>query len=59
MTGADSETVDDPGWAPLVVALTAFDLTVCPICSAVVPDLPAHRHRHKVFHAAIQRAVTP
>jgi hypothetical protein len=59
MTGSNGETADDPGWAPLKVALATFDLTVCPICSAVVPDLPAQRLRHEVFHAAIQRAVTP
>jgi hypothetical protein len=59
MAGTDDEAADAPGWAPLTAALATFALTVCQICSAVVPDLPADRDRHALFHAAIRRAVTP
>jgi hypothetical protein len=58
VTDTDAETADDPGWEPLTVAST-LNLSICPFCSAVVPDLLPHRRSHGEFHAALRRAVTP
>jgi hypothetical protein len=63
MNGSEHETLDgesaDPRWSPLTVEVAAFELTVCAICAAVVPDQAAMRRRHDEWHAAIRRALTP